>query len=61
MANYDSVIQQAKSVQSPQERATLVLQAIENQLGTVDKSNRDEVLTALRSQRQELAQAISGS
>lgn len=62
MANFDAVLKQAKSLQGPQERANLVLQSIEEQLGAAgdDKAARQQFLTSLRTNRTPLAEAIAG-
>jgi hypothetical protein len=61
--NFDQVIQRSKGVKSPQERATMVLAAIEEELSSLgdDKNSRDELLNSVRSNRQKLVEAISGS
>jgi hypothetical protein len=60
MANtFDQVIQRSKGVNDPQERATLVLSAIEDELQ--GGKNPQEVLTSIRSNRQKLAEALAGN
>jgi hypothetical protein len=55
--NFDQVIQRSQSVKDPQERATLVLSAIEDELQ--GGKNPQEVLSSLRSNRQKLAEALA--
>lgn len=61
--NFDQVLQRSKGVKSPQERATMVLAAIEElaESGSGDKNSKTELVNTLRTNRQQLVEAIAGT